>query len=35
MTNQDDINAESVCALLRAVAEATVGLPMMLVLDNA
>src|SRR5512135_3275577 len=29
------INAESVCALLHAVAEATVGLPITLVLDNA
>src|SRR5512135_3897511 len=29
------INAESVCALLRGVAEASVGLPITLVLDNA
>ena len=35
VTNQDYINAESVCALLRAVAEATVGLPITRVLDNA
>ncbi len=28
-------NAESVCALLRAVAEASTGLPITLVLDNA
>lgn len=35
VTNQDYINAESVCALLRAVAEASVGLPITLVLDNA
>src|SRR5512135_3937462 len=35
VTNHDYINAESVCALLRAVAEAGVGLPITLVLDNA
>ena len=35
VTNHDSINAESVCALLRAVAEASVGLPITLVLDNA
>jgi transposase len=35
VTNHDYINAESVCALLRAVAEAGVGLPIALVLDNA
>jgi transposase len=35
VTNYDYINAESVCALLRAVAEASVGLPITLVLDNA
>jgi transposase len=35
VTNQDYINAESVCALLRAVAEAAVGRPITLVLDNA
>ena len=35
VTNHDYINAESVCALLRAVAEAAVGLPITLVLDNA
>jgi transposase len=35
VTNHDSINAESVCALLRAVAEAAVGLPITLVLDNA
>jgi transposase len=35
VTNQGYINAESVCALLRAVAEAGVGLPITLVLDNA
>jgi transposase len=35
VTNHDYINAESVCALLRAVAEASVGLPITLVLDNA
>jgi transposase len=35
VTNHDSINAESVCALLRAVAEAGVGLPITLVLDNA
>lgn len=33
--NHTYINAESVCALLRAVAEAGVGLPITLVLDNA
>src|SRR5512132_4270307 len=35
VTNHEYINAESVCALLRAVAEASVGLPITLVLDNA
>jgi transposase len=35
VTNQGYINAESVCTLLRSVAEATVGLPITLVLDNA
>ena len=35
VTNHDYINAESVCALLRAVAAASVGLPITLVLDNA
>jgi transposase len=35
VTNHDYINAHSVCALLRAVAEAAVGLPITLVLDNA
>jgi transposase len=35
VTNSDYINAESVCALLRAVAAAGVGLPITLVLDNA
>ena len=35
VTNHGYINAESVCALLRAVAEAAVGLPITLVLDNA
>jgi transposase len=35
VTNFDYINAESVCALLHAVAEAAVGLPITLVLDNA
>jgi transposase len=35
VTNHDYINAESVCALLRAVAAAHVGLPITLVLDNA
>jgi transposase len=35
VTNQGYINAESVCALLRAVAEASVGSPITLVLDNA
>ena len=35
VTNDGSINAESVCALLRAVAEAAVGLPITLVLDNA
>jgi transposase len=35
VTNQGYINAESVCALLRSVAEAAVGLPITLVLDNA
>jgi transposase len=35
LTNQGYINAESVCTLLRSVAEASVGLPITLVLDNA
>jgi transposase len=35
VTNDGDINAESVCALPRAVAEASVGLPITLVLDDA
>ena len=35
VTNHDYINAESVCGLLRAVAEASAGLPITLVLDNA
>jgi transposase len=35
VTTHDDINAESVCALLRAVAQASVGLPITWVLDNA
>jgi transposase len=35
VTNEGYINAESVCALLRSVAEAAVGLPITLVLDNA
>src|SRR3954447_21727051 len=35
VTNLDYINAESVCALLRAVAAAGVGLPIARVLDNA
>lgn len=35
VTNCDYINAESVCALLRAVAATGVGLPITLVLDNA
>ena len=35
VTNDGYINAESVCALLRAVAEAAVGLPITLVLDNS
>ncbi len=35
VTNHEYINAESVCALLRAVAEAGAGLPITLVLDNA
>ena len=35
VTNHDSINAESVCALVRVVAEASVGLPITLVLDNA
>ncbi|MEA2632450.1 MAG: hypothetical protein QOE66_2669 [Chloroflexota bacterium] len=35
VTNHGYINAESVCALLRGVAEASVGLPITLVLDNA
>jgi transposase len=35
VTNHDYINADSVCALLRAVVGAAVGLPITLVLDNA
>ena len=35
VTNQGYINAESVCALLRSVSGAAVGLPITLVLDNA
>ena len=35
VTNDGSINAESVCALLRAVAEAAVGLPITLVPDKA
>ena len=35
VTNHSYINAESVCLLLRAVAEATTGIPITLVLDNA
>ena len=35
VTNQGYINADSVCALLRSVAGAAVGLPITLVLDNA
>ena len=35
VTNDGYINAESVCTLLRSVAEAAVGLPITLVLDNA
>src|SRR5947209_865500 len=35
VTNLGYINAESVCTLLRAVAEAAVGRPITLVLDNA
>jgi transposase len=35
VTNFDYINAGSVCALLHAVAEAAVGLPITMVLDNA
>src|SRR5262249_23345533 len=35
VSNHSYINAESVCALLRAVADAGVGLPVTLVLDNA
>src|SRR5512143_2662550 len=35
VTNDGYINAESVCALLRAVAGAVVGSPITLVLDNA
>ena len=35
VTNDGYINAESVCALLRSVAAAGVGLPITLVLDNA
>jgi len=34
VTNHDYINAESVCALLRVVAGASVGLPITLVLDT-
>ena len=35
VTNLGYINAESVCTLVRSVAEAAVGLPITLVLDNA
>ena len=35
VANHSYINAESVCTLLRAVAGASVGLPITLVLDNA
>jgi transposase len=35
VTNHSYINAESVCALLRAVVDAGTGLPITLVLDNA
>jgi transposase len=35
VTNHSYINAEAVCALLRAVVEAGTGLPITLVLDNA
>ena len=35
VTNHESINAESVRALLHAVAAAAVGLPITLVLDNA
>src|SRR5512135_3436822 len=35
VTNDAYINAESVCALLRAVAESAVGLPITLVLNDA
>src|SRR3954454_1242778 len=35
VTNHGYINAESVCTLLRSVAEAAMGLPITLVLDNA
>jgi transposase len=35
VTNHSYINAESVCLLLRAVADAATGLPITLVLDNA
>src|SRR4051794_3783001 len=35
VTNHGYINAESVCALLRAVTDASVGLPITRVLDNA
>ena len=35
VTNHDYINAESVCALFRTVAAASVGVPITLVLDNA
>jgi transposase len=35
VTNHEYINAKSVCALLRSVAEAAVGRPITLVLDNA
>ncbi len=35
VTNHGYINAESVCALLRAVAALGLGMPIMLVLDNA
>src|SRR4051794_6825805 len=35
VTNDGYINAESVCSLLRGVADAAIGLPITLVLDNA
>lgn len=35
VTNDTYINAESVCALLRQLADLQLGVPIMLVLDNA